>query len=962
MRLDNEEYLAHYGILRKSGRYPWGSGETPNQRSKSFLDITKELRKQGMTDSEIAKSFSTREHPFTSADLRALRSRATTYQTQEKIRTAQKLQDKGMGPSAIARQMNLNESTVRSLLEPGRLDKLSVLQSTADMLKRQVEEKGFVDVGAYVEKDLPIGAVNIGISPDKFKTALSMLKEEGYPVHPVHIPQAGTGELTRYKVLCKPGVTKQEAFANRNNIRLITEKSDDNGHTFRGDLGIQPPLNISSKRVDVRYKEDGGADADGVIFVRPGVKDVELGKSRYAQVRVAIDNSHFLKGMAVYKDDLPAGIDLQFNTNKSNTGNKLDALKPLKRDKEGEVDKGNPFGAMIKDGGQILDSKGKVSSAMNIVNEEGDWDTWSKTLSRQVLAKQSPELIKSQLDFTYERQRAELEQIKNLTNPQVKRRLLESFGDETDSKAVHLKAAEMPRQATKVILPSNHVKPTEVFAPTFDNGERVALLRFPHAGRFEIPVLTVNNKSREARKLFGGKADAPDAIAIHPKVAEHLSGADFDGDHVVVIPNNRGHIIHDPVLENLKGFDPQMYQVPKGPKTKEYPDGKPIITPSQKQNEMGQVSNLITDMTIRAASSEELGRAVRHSMVVIDSEKHNLDYKASERDHGILQLKREYQGVHPKTGQPRGASTLISRATAQTHVQTRKAADAGPGLTRIAKSTVDNKTGEKVWTLKDEHTVRYRNPDGTKNSKSFQSRDLAEAFVRDHAPNGKIEVRRFKSKQLAETTNAYELVSEGKGTRVEQLYADHSNRLKSLANEARREWVGTQPTPYNKSAKEQYSHEVDSLNAKLERAQKNAPLERQAQVVAARIYTQRKRANPNMDAAEQRKIKAQALAEARLRTGAKKHQLGSKESPITDREWEAIQAGAISNDKMEKILRNADLDVIRERATPRVNPVMTPVLTSRAKQLLSAGYTLAEVSDHLNVPLSTLKSSVGGGE
>jgi hypothetical protein len=922
VRLDEGEYLAHYGILRKSGRYPWGSGANPNQRSRSFLDITNDLRKQGMTDPQIAKSFSTKEYPFTVADLRALRSRSTTIQTQEQIRQAQKLKDKGMGNSAIARQMDLNESTVRSLLEPGRLEKLDVLQQTAEMLKRQVADKEFVDVGAYVEKDLPIGDhpdTKIGISPDKFKTALSMLKEEGYNVHPVHIKQVGTGEITRYKVLVKPGVTKKDAFINRDKIRPISEKSDDRGHNWQ-DTSFKPPLNIDLKRVGVRYKEDGGADADGVIYVRPGVKDVSLGKAHYAQVRVAVGGTHYLKGMAVYKDDLPDGVDLQFNTNKSNTGNKLDALKELKRVKEtGEVDQDFPFGAMIKEGGQILDSKGKPTSVMNLVNEEGDWDNWSRTISSQVLSKQSPDLAKSQLDLTYERRRDEFAKISALTNPKVKQKLLETFGDETDSAAVHLKAANMPRQATKVLLPSNHVKPNEIFAPSFKDGERVALVRYPHAGTFEIPELTVNNKSREARKLLGlGQGGtAPDAVVIHPKVAERLSGADFDGDSVVVIPNNRGLITHTPSLEKLKGFDPQDYKV-KTPK-EDPVHGRVTISPSRKQQEMGDVTNLISDMTIKGANTDELARAVRHSMVVIDSEKHNLDFKASARDHGILDLKKKYQGVHPKTGQARGASTLLTRATSQAHPFKRKprpAAEGGP---------IDKKTGKKVFVETGE-----LKPDGERAT--------------------------FRSKKLAETDDAYDLVSTGRGTRIEQIYADHSNRLKALANESRKEMVNVKLTPYSPSAKKVYSHEVDGLNAKLNVALKNAPLERQAQVVANRIVAQRKRANPDMDRDEEKKVKGQALQEARIRTGAKKTRI-----VVTDREWEAIQAGAISNHKLEEILKHSDLDSIRERATPRVNPVMTPTMTSRAKQMLASGYTLAEVSDHLGIALSTLKSGVEDG-
>jgi hypothetical protein len=954
VRLDEEEYLAHYGILRKSGRYPWGSGRTPLQRSKTFLDIIDQHKKvDGMSDAEIAKAYSTPEYPFKTSDIRALRSRAVNEVKRDQIATAQKLRDKGMGASKIGEQMGLNESTVRSLLEPGRQDKLDVLQSTADMLKRQVEEKKFVDVGAYVEKDLPIGrdpSVAIGISPDKFKTALSMLREEGYNVWPVHTRQVGTGEMTRNLVLVKPGVTKKEAFANRDNIRLISEKSDDRGHTFT-DFGIQPPMSISSKRVGIRYKEDGGADADGVIYVRPGVKDVSLGKSRYAQVRIAVDGSHYLKGMAVYKDDLPDGVDLQFNTNKSNTGNKHDAMKPLKKDENGEVDKDNPFGAVIKEGGQIINKQGKLTSAMNVINEEGDWDKWSKSLSSQVLSKQSPDLARTQLDLTYDRRRDELKKIRALTNPQIKKKLLNTFGDETDAAAVHLKAANMHRQATKVILPSNRIKPDEIFAPTFRDGERVALIRYPHAGRFEIPELTVNNRGREVRKMFGGKGDAPDAVVIHPKVAERLSGADFDGDHVVVIPNHRRQISGEPALEGLKGFDPQHYAVPKGPSTKKHPDGTPSIDPARKQIEMGKITNLISDMTLKGANTDELARAVRHSMVVIDSEKHNLDFKRSERDNGILELKRTYQGVHEKSGQPKGAATLITRAGSEIRVDKRKPRPAKEG------GPIDRATGEKRFVPTGETSVRYKE-NGKSVVKTFRSRAAAESYVKDHAPHGTIETRTFKSEKLAETKDAFSLVSQGRGTRMEEIYAEHSNRLKSLANEARKEMVHTENIPYNKSANQLYKHEVDSLKAKLDRAERNAPLERQAQVVANRIVSQRKRANPGMDKDEERKIKGQALAEARRRTGAGKVRLGSKESPITDREWDAIQAGAISNHMLEKILNNADLEKIRARATPRENPVMTSVMTNRAKQMLASGYTLSEVSEHLNIALSTLKSSV----
>jgi hypothetical protein len=115
------------------------------------------------------------------------------------------------------------------------------------MLKRQVEEKEFVDVGSQVYRSVSLSenpSAAIGISSTKFNAALTQLKGDGYNVHTVKLPQVGTGELTTYKVLTKPGVTQKDAWLNRYKIRQIDEKTVDNGKTY---LGIHPPLSISSK-------------------------------------------------------------------------------------------------------------------------------------------------------------------------------------------------------------------------------------------------------------------------------------------------------------------------------------------------------------------------------------------------------------------------------------------------------------------------------------------------------------------------------------------------------------------------------------------------------------------------------------------------------------------------------------------------------------------------------------------
>lgn len=895
MEIDVENHaIFHYGILRKSGRYPWGSGEEPHQRAASFLSEVSKMRKEGYKDTEIAEAWG-----MNSARLRENISLANKTKKAADIAQATRLREAGNSNVAIGRIMNINESSVRGLLKDGEAEKAAILDTISDTLRRNVAKKKYIDVGVGVEH-------NMGVSKEKLKTAVGILKNEGYELHYIQVPQLGTGKKTSMKVLCAPGTTYSEVYKNRDQVSLIYERSKDNGRSIEE---ILPPLSISSKRVHVRYAEDGGTDADGTIYVRPGVKDVSLGTSSYAQVRIAIDGTHYLKGMALYNDeDMPPGVDLVFNTNKSNTGNKLDAMKPMKRDKlTGKIDEEDPFGSMISDQIKEIDAFGqqKVSSAMNIVNKENDWDEWSKTLSSQMLSKQKPTLAKSQLDLTFDSKRREFESIQALTNPTLKKHMLEKFSESADAAAVHLKAAHLPRQATKVILPVNSLKENEVYAPTFNDGERVVLIRFPHGHISEIPELRVNNKHQGAKKLLG---NAPDAIGIHSSVAERLSGADFDGDTVLVIPNDLGKVKNKPPLEELKGFDPKA-QYP-------YYEGMPVMDARQKGIEMGKVSNLITDMTIMGAPDSEIVRAVKHSMVVIDAEKHKLNYVQSAKDNGIRALQRKYQTK--ANGRVGGASTIVSKATSEIRVNARKprsAKDGGP---------IDYGTGKRVFV------------------------ETGEKY-----DDGKLKT--IKSTKLAETDDAYTLVSP-KAAPIERLYADHSNRLKDLANRARKEMVRTPDLVRVPSAAKVYDKEVKDLEAQLHLALENAPHERRAQVVANAIVRMKKESNPDMDESELKKVRAKALKAARIRVGAKKTEI-----KITPRQWEAIQAGAISKTKLEQILDNTDIEKIKELATPKEKKSMSAADLSRAMQMLAGDkYSTADVARQLGVSVSTLNAALRG--
>lgn len=874
--------LKHIGTPRHSGRYPWGSGKSPEQRNKSFLGYVHDLRKQGLSEVEIAESFK-----LSTSELRKRKSIEKLEQRKADSATALRLKEKGYSNVAIGKRMGINESSVRGLLDPVLQERFNIASKTSNILRDAVEEKRYIDVGLGVEQHL-------GISRTKLNTAIAMLEEEGYKIRKIDVEQLGTGKRTTIKVLVPSDVTDSEIYKNTDKIKMVTDYSEDGGRNF---LGLEPVRNVDSKRIQVRYGDEGGSDKDGVIELRRGVDDISLGNAKYAQVRIGLDGTHYMKGMAMYSDDLPDGVDIIYNSKKPKGSEKDTVFKPIENDPD------NPFGSVVRQK-HYIDSNGKTQlSTLNIINEEGTWSTYSRNLSSQVLSKQSTSLAKKQLGLVIDLKNDEFNELTTLTNPAVKKRLLDSFADDCDSEAVHLKAAALPRQGWHVLLPFNSIRENEIYAPNFNNEETVVLIRHPHGGTFEIPELTVNNRNAEAKRIIGG---ASDAVGIHPKVASKLSGADFDGDDVIVIPNKNKDIRTSSSLRGLKDFDPrEAYPGYKGMVHK--------ITEDNKQQKMGDISNLITDMTIKGANEDEIARAVRHSMVVIDAEKHNLNYKQSYIDNNVANLKTKYQG-----GPRSGASTLISRANSDIRVDYRK----DRGVT-VTKRNTDPKTGKKIYEYTDE---TYTNA------------------------QGKVIKRKTLSKKLAEVEDAFELSS---GTKMETVYADHANALKSLANRARKASLEIQDTIYSPSARVTYRKEVDVLDAKLNLAFRNKPLERQAQLLANKIVSSKRNENPGMKKKDLKKIKGQALEEARTRRGAKKQNI-----VITDREWEAIQAGAVSKNRLHQMLLNTDVASLKERALPRAHKTMSVSKVFRGRSMLLSGYTRAEVASALGVSVSTLDKAL----
>lgn len=930
-------YILHSGVQTRSGRYSWGSGERPFQRLEPWGNVAS-LKAQGVSERDIAIQLGYLKDDG-SPNISAVKKAYANYvsaERAEKIHQVVKLRDKGMSNTAIAQRLGITEGTVRNYLDEGYQTKSLMLERTKDFLREAVAANKYIDVGGGNQWQM-------GITKTKLDTAISGLVDEGYELKYLTVNQAGTGLPTSLKVLVPPGTSWSEVNAHKDEIVPAMGFTQDGGLTYHK---IEPPRSVDSSRVEIRYAEQGGTDRDGVIELRRGVEDLSLGKANYAQVRIAVDDTHYLKGMAVYADDLPDGIDIRFNTNKHEGTPMLGpkdntVLKPMKDDPE------NRFGAsIITDQDKLnlfqryyTDSNGKEQlSCINVVTEEGKWGEWSRNLSAQFLSKQTPLLAKQQLDLEYNVHKSDYDDIMSISNPVIKAHFLKEFADECDSDAVHLKGAGLPGQRTHVLLPLPSLGEKEAYAPRYENGEKLILIRYPHAGIFEIPMLTVNNRNKEGLSIMG--TEASDAIGLHPKSFAQLSGADSDGDTAMVIPlrgNLSSMVKWDNAREELINFDPKA----------SYPkyEGMKVISGNMKQRQMGIVSNLITDMTIKKAPIEDIVKAVKHSMVVIDAEKHELNWKQSEKDNDIAALKKLYQ-MDPETGKA-GSATLISRSKSPLTVNQRQNyynIDPETGA-KIFKETGKTYTTYKLKTMID---GKLRTLNGTWNNlvkkKGVDPEELKTAERTVHL-------------RTQGTTRSYELEdvsSLSSGTQIERIYVSFANRLKALGNQARKSFLSADSEDYyyQSSAEKTYAKEVESLKSKLAIAEANAPLERKAQALAEKkiraLYD-----DESMDKDKLKKEKNRALQTARERVGAKKQQI-----VIEDREWEAIQHGAVRKTLLKNIIKHTDSDRLRDLATPKTKIGISSAKLSLARQLLNRDYTLAEVAQQIGVSVSTLETAI----
>ena len=947
--------LSHYGMPRRSGRYPWGSGEDPYQHgSRDFIARVEEYKSKGLSQKEMADAMG-----MSTTEFRTKYNIANTQRKLYEADTVKTLKYKyGLSNTEIGRRMGKNESSIRSILNTATNKNLEKNNTTADFLMQQIKEKKFIDVGPDAGREL-------GISNSRLESALKIIQAKGYNVYGGRVPYVtdpnGPNKLS-IQVACGPKATYFDVFGSKEkygkdgaaltgDVQSLAEySSTDGGKTYKK---AEYPSSIDRSRVFIRYGDKGGNDLDGTIYIREGVKDLSLGNSRYAQVRIGVDDKYYMKGMAMYSKDIPKGYDIAYNVNKKEGTPDEKVFKEMKKDNQS-----NPFGVYMTAKGQNYydDPNGKYVdpetgkkqslSPINKLKEEGEWINYNKKTPAQFLSKQNTTLARTLLNNDIDDHKAYYDEIKSVTNPTLKKYLLDDFAKTCDKAAYQLKAAALPRQAYEVILPIPTLKNDECYAPQFKDGEKLALIRFPHGGTFEIPILKNNLKNSDGIDVLH---NAKDAVGINKNNADRLSGADFDGDTVLVVPTGKNkltNITSTPLPKLLEGYDPKdTYNTverytgkkdEKGNKIYEYLNkdtGTPvkIMSEAYKQKQMGIVSNLITDMTLKGAPPEEIAMADRHSMTVIDAVKHHLDYQTSAKENHINELKKKWQ-VHTTIEGDivvGGAATLISRAKNEHDVDLRQ------GSPRINKIGKDGKL--EIPSL----------PEGAVYYKRSDHADYVDE-------EGNTKTIKQKSKQMLEVQDAKILSS---GTQMENEYAKYANSMKALANSARKEMIGTGRLKVNKTAKETYADEVKSLNEKLELALINRPRERRAQNIASGVMRALYADNPELKDSKDKvkKIRQQALEDARASVSASSK---DKKIEFTEREWQAIMAGAISETSFMTMMKKADKDKLMARALPKQEKKISDVTISRMNAYAARGYTTSQIAEALGISPTTVRKYI----
>lgn len=67
-----------------------------------------------------------------------------------------------------------------------------------------------------------------------------------------------------------------------------------------------------------------------------------------------------------------------------------------------------------------------------------------------------------------------------------------------------------------------------------------------------------------------------------------------------------------------------------------------VLDSENREQELANITSLLVEMIMKSAGPFDMARVVRHSMVILDAEKHKLNYSLSFVDNGIEELIKKY--------------------------------------------------------------------------------------------------------------------------------------------------------------------------------------------------------------------------------------------------------------------------------------------------------------------------------
>ena len=97
------------------------------------------------------------------------------------------------------------------------------------------------------------------------------------------------------------------------------------------------------------------------------------------------------------------------------------------------------------------------------------------------------------------------------------------------------------------------------------------------------------------------------------------------------------------------------------------------------------------------------------------------------------------------------------------------------------------------------------------------------------------------------------------------------------------------------------------------------------------------------------KERQRALTDARNTVGARR-----KPITFTEREWKAVQSGAISDSILSDMLKYADMNVVKQYALPKRSTGLTTAQKNKIAAMKASGYTLAEIAKSVGCSVSTV--------